>query len=92
MYSVPKRQWSLTGILAGIRLTGQLSGWATTKDLILKIAGKLTVRVCSVRLTFLKDDSSSVRVGLVVSWNTSVPACSTNHAPVFLSFTISQNR
>jgi homoaconitase len=31
---------------AGIHLTGQLSGWATPKDLILHLAGKLTVRVC----------------------------------------------
>lgn len=29
----------------GIHLTGQLSGWATPKDLILHLAGKLTVRV-----------------------------------------------
>ena len=33
--------------IKGIRLTGQLNGWATTKDLILHIAGKLTVRVWS---------------------------------------------
>ncbi|KAF5368591.1 hypothetical protein D9758_002406 [Tetrapyrgos nigripes] len=30
--------------IVGIHLTGQLSGWATTKDLILHLAGKLTVR------------------------------------------------
>ncbi|KAG9314543.1 aconitase family-domain-containing protein [Chiua virens] len=30
--------------VVGIRLTGQLSGWTTTKDLILDLAGKLTVR------------------------------------------------
>lgn len=34
-----------TSIL-GIHLTGKLEGWATPKDLILHIAGKLTVRVC----------------------------------------------
>ena len=31
----------------GIHLKGQLNGWATPKDLILHLAGKLTVRVCS---------------------------------------------
>ncbi|KIK71240.1 hypothetical protein GYMLUDRAFT_235591 [Collybiopsis luxurians FD-317 M1] len=30
--------------IIGVHLTGQLSGWATTKDLILHLAGKLTVR------------------------------------------------
>ena len=34
------RYWKL-----GIHLTGRLNGWATPKDLILHIAGKLTVRV-----------------------------------------------
>lgn len=29
----------------GVHLTGQLNGWATPKDLILHLAGKLTVRV-----------------------------------------------
>jgi len=31
--------------IIGIHLTGKLSGWATPKDLILHLAGKLTVRV-----------------------------------------------
>ncbi|KAJ3558071.1 hypothetical protein NM688_g1128 [Phlebia brevispora] len=30
--------------IVGVHLTGQLDGWATTKDLILHLAGKLTVR------------------------------------------------
>ncbi|KAJ3790280.1 aconitate hydratase, partial [Lentinula aff. detonsa] len=30
--------------IVGVHLTGNLSGWATTKDLILHLAGKLTVR------------------------------------------------
>ncbi|EJD04011.1 aconitate hydratase [Fomitiporia mediterranea MF3/22] len=30
--------------IVGIHLTGQMNGWATTKDLILNIAGRLTVR------------------------------------------------
>jgi homoaconitase len=40
----------------GIKLTGDLSGWATTKDLILYLTGKLTVKVritCSQRNTTL---------------------------------------
>jgi aconitase A len=31
----------------GIHVTGKLSDWATTKDLILYLAGKLTVKVSS---------------------------------------------
>lgn len=31
--------------LQGIHLTGQMNGWTTPKDLILHLAGKLTVRV-----------------------------------------------
>ena len=30
--------------LIGVRLTGQLSGWAAAKDVILKVAGILTVK------------------------------------------------
>ncbi len=29
----------------GVRLTGRLSGWATPKDVILHLAGRLTVQV-----------------------------------------------
>lgn len=32
----------------GVNLTGELSGWATTKDLVLHIAGKLTVKVMPI--------------------------------------------
>ena len=31
--------------VVGVKLTGELSGWATPKDLILNLAGRLTVRV-----------------------------------------------
>lgn len=31
--------------VVGVKLTGQLNGWATPKDLILNLAGRLTVRV-----------------------------------------------
>lgn len=30
----------------GVKLTGQLGPWASPKDVILKLAGQLTVRVC----------------------------------------------
>jgi homoaconitase len=32
--------------ILGVRLEGRLSGWATPKDVILSLAGQLTVRVC----------------------------------------------
>ena len=33
------------GCSQGVHLTGQMNGWTTPKDLILHVAGKLTVRV-----------------------------------------------
>jgi aconitase A len=33
---------------SGVHLTGRLNAWTTTKDLILHLAGKLTVRVSRV--------------------------------------------
>ena len=67
--------------MTGIKLTGELNGWATPKDLILHVAGKLTVRVryafmtISHRLTFH-------RVALVVFWSTLALVYSTSHALV----------
>ncbi|MDR3188362.1 MAG: aconitate hydratase [Prevotellaceae bacterium] len=38
-------EWELKmPLLIGVRLTGALSGWATPKDIILKLAGMLTVK------------------------------------------------
>jgi homoaconitase len=38
--------WELKApMITGVKLTGELSGWATPKDLILHLAGRLTVRV-----------------------------------------------
>jgi homoaconitase len=38
--------WELKApMVTGIKLTGELKGWATPKDLILHLAGRLTVRV-----------------------------------------------
>lgn len=40
--------WELKApMVTGVKLTGELKGWATPKDLILHLAGRLTVRVCS---------------------------------------------
>jgi aconitate hydratase len=36
--------WELNGKLIGIKLTGKLSGWTAPKDVILKVAGILTVK------------------------------------------------
>ena len=32
----------------GVELVGELSGWASAKDVIMSLAGRLTVRVCMV--------------------------------------------
>lgn len=38
--------WELKApLVTGIHLTGKMGGWTTPKDLILHLAGKLTVRV-----------------------------------------------
>lgn len=47
---ISKLTASCTEQATGIHLTGQLNGWATPKDLILHVAGKLTVRVRQVHL------------------------------------------
>lgn len=43
--------------LIGVELTGQLSGWATPKDVILNLAGQLTVRVSISTINFSKPAS-----------------------------------
>lgn len=37
--------------ILGVKLVGELSGWASPKDVILSLAGQLTVRVCSRHLS-----------------------------------------
>jgi homoaconitase len=49
-------------MITGVKLTGQLKGWATPKDLILHLAGKLTVRV-SLSLGLFRAPSSMLRKG-----------------------------
>ena len=72
----------------GIHLTGRLSGWATPKDLILHLAGKLTVRVIYLFIfTFLTKLwlIVSSREELEASWNILDLGLQANHAQVFLS-------
>ena len=69
----------------GIKLTGDLNGWATTKDLILYLAGKLTVKVRSPQLQ-LNSILPSPREELAASLNTSVLVSSVNHVPVSRRF------
>jgi len=80
-------QWGSAGshcnYRAGIKLTGDLSGWATTKDLILYLTGKLTVKVRDPR-SQRNTISWRPRVELVASLSTSVLEFSTNPVPVSL--------
>ena len=75
--------------ILGVHLKGQTNGWVTTKDVILHLAGKLTVKVphfppfCGrliSRITVLIH--LAFRVELVVSLNTSVPVFTFSLAPV----------
>lgn len=72
-----------------------MNGWTTPKDLILHIAGRLTVRVSTAFVshlfrhppalsTFLKSSNrlNLYRVELAESWNTSAQESSRNHALV----------
>lgn len=65
----------------GIKLTGDLSGWATTKDLILYLTGKLTVKVRNP-LPRWDTTLSVLRVGQAAFSNTSVLGSSNNRVPV----------
>ena len=71
----------MTFVRVGIHLTGSLSGWATPKDLILHLAGKLTVRVRQL-VPHDKDTRThrSFRVEQAAYWNTSVLVSSASHA------------
>ena len=69
--------WELKApLITGVKLTGQLQGWATPKDLILHLAGKLTVRVGSCLFY------NNCREEPVESWSITVQACLHNHVPV----------
>jgi homoaconitase len=61
--------------ILGVKLTGELSGWASPKDIILKLAGELTVRVSRfsiIRWTYL----TRTREELASLSSTSVLVCS----------------
>ena len=61
--------------ILGVKLTGELSGWASPKDIILKLAGELTVRVSKfslARCTYL----TIIREELASLSSTSALACS----------------
>jgi homoaconitase len=47
--------------ILGVKLTGELSGWASPKDVILKLAGELTVRVCDFK--YCKVSKTNVCAG-----------------------------
>jgi len=73
--------------ILGIHLKGQTNGWVTTKDVILHLAGKLTVKVLppfcghpTIWITVLIHLAD--RVELVVSLNISVPVSIINLALV----------
>lgn len=70
--------------ILGIHLTGQLTGWATPKDVILHLAGKLTVRVRSSTHSspIILYTVASRRVALAKSWNTLDLGLTVSHARV----------
>ena len=62
----------------GVHLTGQMNGWTTPKDLILHLAGKLTVRVSTFVILWIVGISSliccSSREERAQYWSTSALA------------------
>jgi aconitase A len=61
--------------ILGVRLVGELSGWASPKDIILKLAGELTVRVS--RSSLAQTNHLTInRAELASSSSTLVLACS----------------
>lgn len=70
--------------IVGVNLTGKMSEWATPKDLILHLAGKLTVRVCS-NLALYPYSTNLIMAGRVEQaeyWNTLGQGSSSSHAQV----------
>ena len=53
--------WELKApMITGVKLTGELKGWATPKDLILHLAGRLTVRVSTTSVHVLRLGCDSI--------------------------------
>lgn len=65
----------------GVRLEGELSGWASPKDLIMFLAGQLTVRVC-FGLTCCQRSANDTRAAPASSLSTLVRASTPSAAPV----------
>jgi homoaconitase/3-isopropylmalate dehydratase large subunit len=65
--------------VVGVHLTGKLSGWATPKDLILHLAGKLTVKVWLFSYHMVISFITRNREVLDGSSNISGPAFSHSH-------------
>jgi len=58
--------------ILGVKLEGELSGWASPKDVILNLAGQLTVRVRDTHTPAVDSANGTHRVGLGTSSNISV--------------------
>jgi homoaconitase len=59
--------------ILGVKLTGELSGWASPKDVILHLAGQLTVRVRGVGIGLRRFRLTDHREALGTLSNTLVP-------------------
>lgn len=57
--------------ILGVKLTGELSGWASPKDVILNLAGQLTVRVSVLQTDITISRLMYLREALATSSNTS---------------------
>lgn len=61
--------WELKApMVTGVKLTGELKGWATPKDLILHLAGRLTVRVSPLSCTDLKHTDLQGGTGRILEY------------------------
>jgi homoaconitase len=49
--------------ILGVKLTGELSGWASPKDVILNLAGQLTVRVGGMRRQYSEGLQANLSSG-----------------------------
>lgn len=63
--------WELKApMVTGVKLVGELKGWATPKDLILHLAGKLTVRVCPFQCdATMADQTGRNRTYIGILWS-----------------------
>ncbi|KAG6850321.1 hypothetical protein H0H93_014896 [Arthromyces matolae] len=59
--------------VVGVRLTGSLNGWSTTKDLILHLAGKLTVRVRFLNILVQESPINRAQVTYIFFMVANVP-------------------